>query len=84
MWKFYWFSHKTQNKKLYEDVVFFLIVSMITKLDDHFNYMNSINGFGNFWALKSISLIKLTEYVIFLLDAFLFVFVHVCRIIISK
>lgn len=63
---------------------FFLIVSMITKLDDHFNYMNSINGFGNFWALKSISLIKLTEYVIFLLDAFLFVFVHVCRIIISK
>lgn len=63
---------------------FFLIVSMITKLDDHFNYMNSINGFGHFWALKSISLIKLTEYVIFLLDAFLFVFVHVCRIIISK
>lgn len=45
MWKFYWFSYKTQNKKLYEDVVFFLIVSMITKLDDHFNYMNSINGF---------------------------------------
>lgn len=32
----------------------------------------------------SISLFKLTKYVIFLLEAFLFVFVHVCRIIISK
>lgn len=57
---------------------------MIIKLDDYFNYMNFINGFGNFWVLKSISLIKLMEYVIFFLDVFFFVFVYVCRIIIFK